>query len=111
MTLKATWVDRNREPQCEPDPKFPNGTELDVSAGSLNTCAMTVPYPAPRCGLYIIECDRCGQRVGITTAGRPDDPRTVTLGCFLQKLDPPPEPGMTKIVLPDTRGAARTPHP
>lgn len=109
MALTAEWIDRGREPQCAPDPKFPNGIDLDASNGAARTCSMELPYPAKRCGLYIVACDRCGQRDAITTAGRPDDPRKITLGCFAQQMDPNP-PGFTEIVFPDTAKSKRTPH-
>lgn len=34
MTLTAEWIDREREPQCQPNPRFPNGMDVDVSAGA-----------------------------------------------------------------------------
>jgi hypothetical protein len=34
-----------------------------------------------RCGVWVVACHTCGLRVGITAAGRPDDPRTVRLAC------------------------------
>jgi C4-type Zn-finger protein len=42
-----------------------------------------LPYPAKRCGIYLVVCERCGYSAAITTAGRPDDPRKVTLPCKL----------------------------
>jgi C4-type Zn-finger protein len=42
-----------------------------------------LPYPAKRCGLFLVICDKCGYSAAITTAGRPDDPRKVTLPCKL----------------------------
>lgn len=108
MTLTAEWIDREREPKCPPQPQFPNGTDLDMSEGAARTCSMDVPYPAKRCGLYVVTCDKCGQRNAITTAGRPDDPRKITFGCFAQTLDP--HPGLTEIILPDTAKSKRMPH-
>ena len=81
MTFKVQWEDFFREPQCAPDPKFPNGKDLDTSAGAAAACTATLPYPAKRCGLFIVECEACGIRIGITTAGRPDDPRSVKIAC------------------------------
>jgi hypothetical protein len=109
MTLKATWADGHREPQCAPDPQFPNGVDIDVSDGAARTCSIEVAYPAPRCGHYIIRCDVCGMNSAITTAGRPDDPRKVTFGCYSQTLNPAP-PGMTRLHVPDTPKMRRTPH-
>ena len=75
------WVDGNREPQCEPDPMFPQGKDLFIATGE-PTCGVALPYPAKRCGLYIVECKKCGLRIGVTTAGRSDDPRSVRMSCL-----------------------------
>jgi hypothetical protein len=74
------WVDGHREPQCEPDPMFPQGKDLCIATGE-PSCGVALPYPAKRCGLYIVECKKCGLRIGVTTAGRPDDPRSVRMTC------------------------------
>jgi hypothetical protein len=84
--LSVEWIDRGREPQCEPNPAYPNGQDVTFTSGigwpqSGNTCRTDVPYPAVRCGVYVIECATCGLRVAVTTAGRPDDPRSVTIPC------------------------------
>lgn len=79
-----------------------------MSDGATRTCSIELPYPAKRCGVYVIECAKCGQKNALTTAGRPDDPRTVTMGCYAQAMNP--HPGLTEIVLPDTTKMKRTPH-
>jgi hypothetical protein len=79
--FKTYWIDRGREPQCKPNPKYPNGIDADISDGAAVTCTADLPYPARRCGIYIVECETCGMRFGVTTAGRPDDPRSVKLAC------------------------------
>lgn len=76
-----TWVDRGREPQCAPNPDFPDGTDADLTFGARPACRSALPYPAKRCGYYVVHCKRCKQTVVITTAGRPDDPRSITLAC------------------------------
>jgi hypothetical protein len=82
MTLKVTWIDHGREPKCPPNPAYPEGIDLDASRGATDTCETKLePYPTPRCGLFAVVCDECGQTVMITTAGRPDDPRSVKLAC------------------------------
>ncbi len=83
MTLKATWVDGHRLPRAQPDPAYPNGISVDLSEGAAKTCAIALHYPAPRCGMYIVSCDTCGKRVVVTTAGRPDDPRSLRVACKL----------------------------
>lgn len=77
------WLDGEREPQCKPNPAFPDGVDIDGARGAQPSCKVELPYPAKRCGTYIIECARCGLRVGCTTAGRPDDPRSITIACLI----------------------------
>ena len=75
------WVDSGREPNCDPNPNFPDGRDFDVSAGADRACALALPHPAPRVGTFVIECRACGQQLGFITAGRPDDPRRVKFAC------------------------------
>jgi hypothetical protein len=76
------WIDRGREPQCKPDPQYPHGKDIpcgDPKAKKI--CMVTLPYPARRCGLWLVKCSICGYSALVTTAGRPDDPRSVKLPC------------------------------
>jgi hypothetical protein len=75
------WFDRKREPQCPPDPNYPNGIDLDSTFGNEPSCKIQLEYPAPRCGYYLIHCELCGLRAIATTAGRADDPRSIKLRC------------------------------
>lgn len=77
----VTWVDGGLEPQCRPNPNFPQGIDVFATRGSTRNCRVSLPYPARRIGHYEIACRRCGTRVLITTAGRADDPRSVTVPC------------------------------
>lgn len=79
--MKIEWLDKGVEPRCAPNPEFPNGRDIDLSDGAERTCSADLPYPARRCGLYVIECEECLLRVGITTAGRVDDPKSVKFAC------------------------------
>jgi hypothetical protein len=79
--FKVEWHDSGREPQVAPNPAYPRGIDLDISGGAAHACTAALPYPARRCGHYSIECRLCGIRVAVTTAGRPDDPRSVTIAC------------------------------
>lgn len=79
--FKIQFVDRYREPQCAPDPNYPTGKDVDCSVSPSPICKTDLPYPAKRCGVYIVKCLSCGQNIAITTAGRPDDPRSLTLSC------------------------------
>lgn len=83
--MNVTWHDAGREPKNAPNPAYPNGIDLDASGGAVATCSERLPYPAKRCGQYLIECETCGQRIIVTTAGRPDDPRSIKLACKLVK--------------------------
>lgn len=84
MGLDVKWVDRGREPQCPPNPEHPEGIDVDASHGASKTCQTKLPYPAERCGLYVVKCNSCGMSVALTTAGRTDDPRSVTIACKRQ---------------------------
>lgn len=81
--MKIEWIDGKREPQCAPDPAYPDGKDTDCSDGASKTCTATLPHPAPRCGYYVVRCEECSMSVAITTAGRPDDPRSVKMACKL----------------------------
>lgn len=78
--LKANWIDGQREPRVAPDPAYPDGIDIDLSEGAVS-CFLHLPYPAKRCGYFVVECGHCGANVLITTAGRRDDPRSVKLRC------------------------------
>lgn len=79
--MKIEWIDRGRDPQCTPDARYPNGMDIDLSGSWPQTCKADLPYPAKRCGVYIVTCEICGQNIGITTAGRADDPRSIRMAC------------------------------
>lgn len=100
MSFSVKWIDSGREQQCQPDPDFPTGKHIDVltplgattevrvdsrdaSPYRPDSCYCALPYPAARCGLYLVDCERCGVRVGVTTAGRPDDPKSIRIPCQL----------------------------
>jgi ribosomal protein L37E len=74
------WLDAHRSPRCAPNPKFPDGIELDLSYGK-RACSLELPYPARGVGAYLVECLLCGLKAACTTAGRPDDPRAMKLPC------------------------------
>lgn len=80
--MKITWHDGGREPRDPPNPDYPNGIDLNLTSHVLETsCRADLPYPARRCGYYLVECETCGKRTVVSTAGRPDDPRSVTIAC------------------------------
>lgn len=75
------WVDLEREPREKPDPRYPFGIDRDASEGKQPACTAQLPYPARRCGFYVVICKRCGLDAVVTTAGRVDDPRSIKLPC------------------------------
>ena len=79
--IKVTWIDGGREPKIAPNPKYPDGIDVDLSDNRKWACKVDLPYPAKRIGYYALECDECGYRGLITTAGRRDDPRSATVAC------------------------------
>lgn len=81
MKHTITWLDREREPKVAPNPEFPEGIDIPPQYPERTWCKVNLPYPAKRIGLYVIHCIECGVSVGVTTAGRPDDPRSVTINC------------------------------
>lgn len=83
MSISVKWIDRFREPTQPPNPAYPSGFDADLSKGAPNSCLVDLPYPAKRCGLFSLLCEKCGYTALITTAGRPDDPRTARLPCKL----------------------------
>lgn len=84
--LKVEWIDRKREPKCPPNPAYPNGIDVEIGDRRSDdpTCYTALPYPAKRCGVYVVRCSICGASAGITTAGRPDDPKSVLLPCKMK---------------------------
>jgi hypothetical protein len=84
ITHKIAWVDSGREPQCAPNPLFPDGKDIPSprhGEPGFRFCRVALPYPAKRCGAYIIRCEACGNTYAVTTAGRADDPRSVEMEC------------------------------
>lgn len=77
----VTWIDSGREPQVAPNPDYPDGIDIDGRTGGASSCRVRLGYPAARCGVYHLRCRHCGATVLLTTAGRPDDPRSVILSC------------------------------
>lgn len=83
MTIDVRFLDSGVRPTQKPNPAWPNGTPVNLAADLVlvKTCTRNLPYPAPRCGLYEVECRTCGFRALLTVAGRPDDPNMITLPC------------------------------
>jgi hypothetical protein len=82
--IHVHWVDRGYGPKSPPNPEYPKGIDHDLTGGGgaiVKSCRTELPYPAKRCGYYVITCGRCHMKTIITTAGRPDDPKSVRLPC------------------------------
>ena len=75
------WINSGREPKNPSNPGFPSGIALDLARGAKPSCLIKLPYPAKRVGHYLIKCKTCGWTGVVTTAGRPDDPRSVKVPC------------------------------
>jgi hypothetical protein len=77
------WSDYHREPTQPSNPEYPNGIDLvvhDPRSVAL-VCKVNLPYPAKRCGLYTVSCNVCHKKFAVTTAGRADDPASLTISC------------------------------
>ena len=83
----VTWHDSGRQPTNRPDPKWPNGIDLDLSHGRADCCTVELPYPARRIGTCVVRCTICLLRTVCTTAGRLDDPRSLTMACGRREGD------------------------
>jgi hypothetical protein len=83
--FNVEWIDRGIEPVYPADQSYPEGIDIDASAGR-ESCVTNLPYPAQRIGYYEVTCNRCGGKSRVTTAGRPDDPRSITVACMSGKM-------------------------
>ena len=82
MTFDVAFIDKGHKANCKPDPKYPDGMPVNLAPNPIvKTCTRNLPYPAPRCGLYVVTCRQCGFDAILTVAGRPDDPNMVTMPC------------------------------
>lgn len=76
-----SWIDGGAEPSHPANLGYPHGIDLDISGDARNRCHVTLPYPAKRIGKYVVRCLSCAVSVICTTAGRVDDPRSITIAC------------------------------
>jgi hypothetical protein len=78
---KVTFIPNGRgKAQCPPDPMYPHGKVINSYPEGVS-CMVELPYPAPECGYWYIDCGECGLKVMVTAAGRPDDPIAVFVPC------------------------------
>jgi hypothetical protein len=85
--FNVRWLDRGGWPRVAPNPAYPCGIDLDISNGVEPNCTVSLPYPAKRLGVYHLDCQRCMVSVTCTTAGRPDDPRSIKIACVMKGSD------------------------
>lgn len=84
--FRVDFIDHGRAAQHPANPDYPEGIDLDVTNGApVQSCKLMLPYPAPRCGMFVINCLKCGLRAVATTAGRRDDPRSIRMPCKPQE--------------------------
>lgn len=81
--MKVEWLSDGRTAKCAPNPAYPEGVDVDAAEGRTG-CTVALPYPAPSCGMWFVECPVCGHTTLVTAAGRPDDPRSVRVPCKIQ---------------------------
>lgn len=83
MSIQVEFQPSGRgKAQCASDPAYPDGIVLDISKGKQANCVVPLPYPAPECGQWIVNCDECGLIVAVTAAGRRDDPVSIKIPCM-----------------------------
>ena len=75
------WRDAGKEPRHPPNPAYPHGRHIIGVRPGATSCKIDLPYPAKRIGYYSVTCRLCGFTIAISTAGRPDDTRSVTVPC------------------------------
>jgi hypothetical protein len=81
---EITFVPSGRgKAQCPSNPDYPDGIHLDARTKPGEAyCLVELPYPAPECGQFHVQCGRCSLSLLITAAGRPDDPRSLRIPCL-----------------------------
>jgi hypothetical protein len=84
MGKKINWHRTSSElAKVPPDIRYPNGIDLSVvpKGHDGGVCLVTLLRPADGIGCWVITCEECGLTVACTTAGRIDDPRSMTMPC------------------------------
>ena len=79
MSFLVRWNSAHRKAKVASNPDYPDGKDCVIPGEP--SCTTPIPYPAPECGQWILSCDECGITVAVTAAGRPDDPRSLTVPC------------------------------
>jgi hypothetical protein len=77
------WVDLHRSSDAPADPAFPAGSPIDVALDALRACRIELPWPAERCGIWLVTCQKCGLYIRLKTTGKADDPNSLRVACRL----------------------------
>jgi hypothetical protein len=83
-SIDVRFIDTGIRSTQKADSRYPDGKALIlllVGCDVQKTCTRNLPYPAPRCGSYEVECAVCGFRALFPVTGRPDDPNMITMPC------------------------------
>ena len=73
--------------QTEPEYSLTEWMSICAPIRSKSTAVPMCPIRHRAVGAYNIFCNKCKLRVAVTVAGRPDDPRTVTMPCKVGGLN------------------------
>jgi hypothetical protein len=84
--IKCEFLSHQRKAKIAPNPRYPDGIDVDLTGGASQFCKGKLPYPAECCGIWFVRCLECNANAAITAAGRTDDPRSVKLACKGAKL-------------------------
>lgn len=63
-------------------PEYPNGVDVDLSAGAQDICVATLIYPAPQSGLCNVTCQNCGYQIALSVHAMADDAKSIKVPCF-----------------------------
>jgi len=79
--FSVEWIDLHKVAVRKHDPKYPEGRRLDVTLGEIPACTFHLPYPEPRVGYFLIDCNVCGRNAVCGTLGLPCDPVSIKMPC------------------------------
>jgi hypothetical protein len=83
--ISVTFASSGRgKARCPSNPDYPHGIAIPRPDEGVY-CFVALPYPAPECGLHLVQCHRCGATTAVTAAGRPDDPVSCYIPCRFGK--------------------------